>query len=154
MPLKVYIDNSVIGGLFDNEFSFVTKKLFKEFDDKTYIPVISSVTLQEIQGAPRKIIDFFNHFRLKSEILQVTEKAVELSQNYLKEGKFTRRMLVDTLHIAVATVNNVGIIASWNFHDIVNLDKIRVYNAVNIKYGFQTVEIRSPREIIHEKQIR
>jgi hypothetical protein len=153
MSQRVYVDNSVIGGLFDDEFSFVTKKLFKEFDNGIYIPVISSVTLQEIQGAPNNVLSFINHFRSKTEILQLTEEAVELSQNYLKEGKFTNRMLVDTLHIAVATVNNVGIIVSWNFHDIVNLDKIRVYNAVNIMHGFQTVEIRSPREIIHEEKI-
>jgi predicted nucleic acid-binding protein len=153
MSQRVYVDNSVIGGLFDDEFSFVTKRLFNEFDSGIYIPVISSVTLQEIQGAPKNVLSFLNHFRQKTEILQLTEEVVELSQNYLKEGKFTKRMLVDTLHIAIARVNNVGIIVSWNFHDIVNLDKIRVYNAVNIMHGFQTVEIRSPREIIHEEKI-
>ena len=153
MSQRVYIDNSVIGGLFDDEFSFVTKKLFKEFYRGTYIPVISSVSLQEIKGAPKKVISFLSSFRSKTNILQLTEEAVELSKNYLKEGKFTARMLVDTLHVAIATVNNVGIIASWNFHDIVNLDKIRVYNAVNIMHGFQTVEIRSPREIVHEEKI-
>ncbi len=58
-------------------------------------------------------------------------------------------MLVDTLHIAVATVNKIDILVSWNFRDIVNLNKILIYNSVNIKSGYQMIEIRAPREVIH-----
>ncbi len=68
----------------------------------------------------------------------------------MKEGKFSRRMLVDTLHIAIASINKIDILVSWNFRDIVNLNKIVIYNAVNIKCGYPLVEIRNPREILHD----
>jgi hypothetical protein len=32
----------------------------------------------------------------------------------------------------------------------VNLNKIVIYNAVNIKFGYPLVEIRNPREILHD----
>ena len=58
-------------------------------------------------------------------------------------------MLVDTLHIATATVHKIEIITSWNFKHIVNLARIQIYNAVNLKLGYPIVEIRTPKEIIH-----
>jgi len=42
----------------------------------------------------------------------------------------------------------VDIVASWNFKYLVNLDRIRKYNAVNLKEGYSLIEIRTPREII------
>jgi len=40
---------------------------------------------------------------------------------------------------------------SWNFKHIVNLRRINLYNAANLKYGYPIIEIRSPREIISEE---
>ncbi|HKK62274.1 MAG TPA: hypothetical protein VJ951_06930 [Bacteroidales bacterium] len=36
-------------------------------------------------------------------------------------------------HIAITTIYKVNVLASWNFKHIVNLDKIRMYNSVNLK---------------------
>lgn len=47
------------------------------------------------------------------------------------------------------TINQVNVLASWNFKHIVNLDRIRMYNAVNLKNGYSILEIRIPREIIN-----
>jgi hypothetical protein len=54
----------------------------------------------------------------------------------------------DALHIAIATINQVNVLASWNFKHIVNLDRIRMYNSVNLKNGLPMLEIRTPREIL------
>jgi hypothetical protein len=48
----------------------------------------------------------------------------------------------------MATINKATVLASWNFKHIVNLERIRQYNAVNIKNGYSLLEIRSPREIV------
>ena len=44
--------------------------------------------------------------------------------------------------------NNIEVLTSWNFKHIVNLEKIRLYNCVNVREGFRNIEIRTPREII------
>ncbi|MBA5941756.1 MAG: hypothetical protein H0M93_00225, partial [Methanophagales archaeon] len=59
--------------------------------------------------------------------------------------------MVDAQHIAIATVSRVDILVSWNFRHIVNLTKIRLYNSVNLKYGYPLLEIRSPREVCFMK---
>ena len=36
---------------------------------------------------------------------------------------------------------------SWNFKHIVRLEKIRLFNAVNVESGYRVLSIRSPREV-------
>jgi hypothetical protein len=40
------------------------------------------------------------------------------------------------------------VLASWNFKHIVNLDRIKGYNGVNLKMGYSIVEIRNPKDLI------
>jgi hypothetical protein len=42
---------------------------------------------------------------------------------------------------------------SWNFKQIVNVARIRKFNAVNLKYGYPALEIRSSREVLYGKEI-
>ena len=54
----------------------------------------------------------------------------------------------DAYHIAIATVNRVDVLLSWNFKHIVNWDKIRLFNAINMKNGYPSIDIRSPKELL------
>lgn len=54
----------------------------------------------------------------------------------------------DAQHIAVATINEAGVLVSWNFKHIVNLQRIRTYNQVNERQGYRPLEIRTPREVL------
>jgi predicted nucleic acid-binding protein len=59
-------------------------------------------------------------------------------------GKASR---ADCQHIAMATIAKADVLISWNFKHIVNLDKIRGYNGINYQFGFNMIEIRTPKEI-------
>lgn len=59
--------------------------------------------------------------------------------------------MADTQHIDLATINQVDLLVSWNFKHIVNYDRIRLYNAVNLKQGYKILEIRNPRDLTDEK---
>lgn len=82
------------------------------------------------------------------ERVDLTEEAAALAQEYLKAGVVTRRQFVDAQHIAVATLNRVDVLVSWNFKHIVNLTRIQGYNAVNLRQGHPLLEIRTPVEVI------
>ena len=60
----------------------------------------------------------------------------------------TAKWATDALHVALAAVNHCKIIVSWNFKHIVNIKRIRGYNGINIKNGYPTIEIRSPKDLI------
>jgi len=61
---------------------------------------------------------------------------------YITEGVIGGGKLVDAEHIAIAAINHVDVLVSWNFRHIVNLQKIRGYNSVNLKYGYPLLEIK------------
>ena len=52
--------------------------------------------------------------------------------------------------MAIATVERVDILVSWNYKHIVNIKRIRLLNSVNLKLGYPVIEIRSPREVLYE----
>lgn len=85
------------------------------------------------------------------ENVEMTKEADELSEMYVQEGIVSRNDFVDAQHIALATVIHADVLVSWNFRQIVNLERIRKYNSVNLKMGYHTLEIRTPREVIHEE---
>ena len=59
-----------------------------------------------------------------------------------------QRSFADCLHIALATINRADYLISWNFKHIVNVQRIRGYNSINIKNGYKELEIRSPRDFM------
>ena len=149
MKQKVYIDTSVIGGCFDIEFEEWSNRLFDDFKSGKRIAVISDITLDELSDAPQRVQDNFN--TIPDDFLEVIiseSESRELANSYIDEGAVSKKYYEDALHIAISTINQVNVLASWNFKHIVNLDRIRLYNAVNLKSGFSILEIRTPREIL------
>ena len=148
MKQRVYIDTSVIGGCFDIEFEDWSNRLFEDFITGKKIAVISDITLDELSEAPQKVKDNFETIPEDSlEIITSNEESRILANLYIKEGAVTKKYYEDALHIAISTIDKVSVLASWNFKHIVNLDRIRLYNSVNLKNGFSMLEIRTPREI-------
>jgi len=70
-----------------------------------------------------------------------------LRTSYQARGVLGSRFENDMLHIAVATIADVDVLVSWNFRHIVRLDKIRLFNAVNIEQGYRALTIYSPQEV-------
>jgi phosphopantetheine adenylyltransferase len=148
--LRIYIENSVIGGYFDNEFKSHTKKLFEKFSKGEYIAVISSHVIEELEnGAPEHVKE--NLRNIDYEIYNVNEEIIKLSEKYMEQKIVSENYYGDALHIAIATIIDVDVLVSWNFKHIVNLNRIKLFNSVNIQEGYKNLEIRSPREVIENE---
>ena len=55
--------------------------------------------------------------------------------------------------MALATIGRVDVLVSWNFKHIVNLGRIRLFNAVNLERGYGLIEIRTPREVLADEEV-
>ena len=147
---RIYIDTSIVGGFFDTEFEKETKLLFQRLENKEVIFVISDVLFEELKDAPLNVKNLLNSYDENSlERVDLTDEARELADKYLAEKVVGRTSLDDCRHIALATINKVDVLASWNFKHIVNLMRIKGYNAVNLKNDYQILEIRNPKELIN-----
>ena len=71
----------------------------------------------------------------------------QLASAYISENILGKASEGDALHVAAATVANADLILSWNFKHIVNYDRIRGFNGVNLKYGYKAMSIISPMEL-------
>ncbi|GHU35960.1 hypothetical protein FACS1894172_18370 [Spirochaetia bacterium] len=147
--LKIYIDTSIVGGYFDDEFSTETQALFERLSKKEIVFVISSVLKQELSKAPEQVKTLLGQYGADCfEYVELTQEAIELADAYVNEKVIGKASLDDCRHIAVATIYKADVLASWNFRHIVNLDRIKGYNGVNLKMGYSPIEIRNPRELL------
>jgi len=81
------------------------------------------------------------------EYVELTEEATGLAQRYSDAGGIGAAKRVDAQHSAMATSSRVEVLVRWNCRHIVNLRRIRGYNAVNLRDGYQLLEIRTPQEV-------
>jgi len=150
MKQRIYIDTSVVGGYFDEEFSEATKGLFKRLEKKEIVFVISDLLDLELTGAPQNVRELLYNFSAdKFERVQLTFEAIQLADAYIAEKVVGKTSLEDCRHIALATISRVDVLASWNFKHIVNLDRIKGYNSVNYRLGYPMIEIRSPKDLVN-----
>ncbi|OYU84055.1 MAG: PIN domain protein [Flavobacterium sp. BFFFF2] len=146
---RLYFDTSVFGGIYDIEFKQETEQLFEMVKNGKLICVYSDLCEYELENAPEKVK---NHFlsleKSQIEFVEITEEINQLAEEYIKEKVVGETSIDDCRHIACATINKVDYLISWNFKHIVNVFRIRGYNAINIKNGHIQLDIRSPKEII------
>lgn len=149
MRRRIYTDTSVIGGCLDVEFRGPSLELLNLFKFGQAVIVLSDLTRFELDAGPpavRRVLD--EVIEADREYVELTEEATELANRYIEEGVLSRSKRVDAQHIAIATPARVDVLVSWNFKHIVNLDRIRGYNSVNMRCGYPLIEIRTPREVI------
>jgi uncharacterized protein with ATP-grasp and redox domains len=147
---RIYIDTSIVGGFFDKEFEKETKMLFQLLENKEIIFVTSDLLFRELEKAPSNVKYLLDNYDEKSlEKIIATDDVSELAEKYITEQVVGRTSLDDCKHIALATIYKVDVLASWNFKHIVNLERIKGYNGVNLKMGYSTIEIRNPKDLIY-----
>ena len=152
MRLRIYTDTSVIGGCEDEEFREHSLGLINSFAKGQFIMVLSDLTLRELDQAPPAVRAVLTTVPEEFiELLSLTAEADELASDYIANGILPETKRADALHIAIATVAKVDVLVSWNFKHIVNLHRIHGYNAVNLRRGFQMLEIRSPLEVLRDE---
>ena len=154
MKQRMYVDTSVIGGCKDAEFSEWSLRLFEDLRHGARVAVVSDLTRRELEAAPEDVRKVLAELPETSvEEVSLSGEARELAQRYVDEEVVSAKHIADAQHIAIASVERVDVVVSWNFQQIVNLDRIHAFNAVNMKMGYPVLEIRSPREVIHEEEV-
>lgn len=149
--LRVYIDTSVVGGCLDEEFKEDSVQLFDEFIKGMKTPVISNILLFELEGAPKEVKNILKKVPTENiEYVALNEESIALANKYIEEGSVAEKSFSDARHIAIATVERVDVLVSWNFKHIVNINRIHLLNSVNLKLGYPILDIRSPKEVLYE----
>ena len=151
--MLIYVDASVVGGCDDVEFSEDSLALGLLFIQGQYVMVLSEHTLRELAGAPEQVrkrpLEIPQEHRI---LLGDNDEAYALAEAYLEHRIVGPGSRSDALHVALAVVSECDVLVSWNFKHIVNLGRIRLFNAVSLEKGYRMIEIRSPKEILPDEE--
>lgn len=113
-----------------------------------YLIYISELVKIEIGGVSDKerryrLIAFVKDFK----ILPVSEEAVDLSKEYLKLLKIPER---DALHIAIATIEGIDYLVSWNMRHLARERTRYAVDFVNTTLLLKKIYILTPLDFMEK----
>jgi len=148
----LYLDTSVLGGYFDEEWKEATQELFRQMEMGLWKFVCSDVTRDEIQGAPEHVRDLFDNTFPPETLLTINAEIYSLAAAYVAQKVVPPKYQDDARHVALCTVTGLNLLVSWNFKHLVSLQRESGFNAVNLLQGYPTIRIVSPLELIYGNQ--
>ena len=81
-------------------------------------------------------------------VLQLTPQAVELAKVLVARGAFPHKGKEDALHVAVAAVNGIDFLLTWNCRHVANAEMVRVAAEVCEAEGYEMPKICTPEELM------
>ena len=149
MKQRIYIDTSVIGGYHDEEFEIATIQLFHRIENKDFFIYFSEVNETELILAPQHIKDV--KLKIPTDCIryiEIDDEVEELAQTYIREKALGKSSENDAYHIALASVNRLDCLVSWNFKHLANINRERRILAKNYELGYiHPLRIITPTEL-------
>jgi len=156
MKPRLYLDTSVLGAVCDpgpEERVAATMRLLQGLRGGAWDGYVSVVVLEEVARAPepirQRIITELQKTPLS--VLEESSERLTLARAYVEAGAIPTQYEDDARHVAVATVSDVKVIVSWNFRHMVNIERKRRLNSVNVREGDPLIDLISPWEVIYEQ---
>lgn len=146
--LTLYLDTSIPSAYYDTSKpvrQLITQKWFEHnassYELYTSITAVDEIdeldNLEKWQHIKDLLFDYTIH------ILELSEEAVTLANDYIKKGAIPESEPEDAYHVAIASVHQLNGLASWNFKHIVSMNPIRKIHEINLKHGYPIIEIGS-----------
>lgn len=148
MKQKVYLDTSVISALFDKRTPERQSMTVSAWEKLAECDVyLSETVLSELENASQLLRDAMLAKVAGFTVLSASDVAHDLAATYVEQGVFPAKYYDDALHVAIASVNQIGILLSWNFTHLVKVKTRRMVALVNTMENHLAVEIISPPEL-------
>jgi hypothetical protein len=86
----------------------------------------------------------------EATLLEITEEAVALADQLISRGPLPRKAAEDALHIAVAVVNGLDYLLTWNCKHIANAKMRDKIEEVCRLQGYEPIIICTPEELLED----
>ncbi len=117
----LYLDTSVLGGYFDDEWKEPTQELWRQMEAGQWLFQSSDVTTGEIEGAPERVRTLFINTFAPETLIETNDEMDALAAAYVAQGVVTAKYEDDARHVAACTVSGITLLVSWNFRHLVNI---------------------------------
>ena len=150
--LKIYLETTVFNRFLENdrEYNKETKQIFDKILQDEIEAYSSTYVIEEIDKAPEpKRTEMLNLLKkYKITVLEIDQRAYDLSETYIELGIIPSKFRIDGIHIAMAAIHNMDCIVSLNFRHI---NKIKTKMATEIVHRMKEYNnplICTPMEVI------
>lgn len=108
----------------------------------------SQLVVQEAEYGDAEAISRRQETLSRCTLLDITQDAVALAERLIEQGAINKKAVEDALHVAVAAVNGMDYLITWNFKHIANA-AIRVNIELTCRlHGYEPPVICSPLELM------
>jgi predicted nucleic acid-binding protein len=150
--MKLYIETTVPNFLFADdapEKKAATEKFFKWLKISPDELYLSELVLAELSRAPlplrAKLLDAAA--RVDAIVLPITAEAEGLASRYIADGAIPARYRDDAVHVAIAVLNKLDVVVTWNMKHLANVRRIEAINRTNLIMGLGPIRIHTPEEV-------
>lgn len=155
MKARVYIETSVVSyytarasrDIVVAGHQQATQELWGRFGIE-YEPCVSAIVVKEAGGGDPERADERLRAIASFPALDVDEEAGGLAAKILAGGAIPQEYPEDALHVAVAAVNGLEILLTWNFTHLNNPFTRMMLRQVIENEGYHSPEICSPDELL------
>jgi len=149
---KVYLETTIFNYYFDTAKNAQpsTVAFFNAIGSGQFEGFTSVYTYNELKKAPEPQRENMLGLIEKYDIiiLDTSDEVIQLAEKYTANNIIPIKKRIDALHIAIATVNELDIILSFNFKHINKLKTKTLIPAINRMTGYRDIVIAQPEEVI------
>ena len=155
MKSKVYIETSVVSYLTALPSRDVIVVGHQQITDKwwrtkrqSFDLFASQLVLREARAGNEKMAERRLTALEQATLLEVTEDALKLSERLVNKGPLPEKAAEDALHIAIAVVNGMDYLMTWNCKHIANAKMRNKINQICRMEGYEPAIICTPEELL------
>jgi hypothetical protein len=150
--LKGYLETTIFNRFLEDnrEFSAETRELFEKILKNEVEAYSSTYGIEELDKASEpKRSEMLNLIqKYKIIILEIDQRAYNLSETYIETGIIPIKFRADGIHIAMAAINNMDCLVSLNFRHINKLKTKMGTDIIHRMEGYNNPFICTPMEVI------
>lgn len=157
--LRIYLDTSIVSFYYADdapEKRDITREFFDFFVKlQLYDVYVSNIVIAEIEATENiqkrnALLDVLKDYPISLVDVQLSDEINHLAQLYIENGIIPKSKLLDAYHVAIAVVNEMDILLSWNFRHLANVNREARINAVNLTNNIlHSIRIISPLEVLN-----
>lgn len=152
--LKLYLETSVWSYYYaeDVQDKMESTRVFLEIvKPGNYDIYISNFVYGEINEAEditvSRLTDLLKEYNPTE--LEITSEVYKLANKYIKAGILPRKAHSDAIHAAITSIYNLDALISWNCKHLANMVRRNKINSINMRYGYRTIDIFTPMEVMY-----
>jgi hypothetical protein len=154
---KVYVETTVISYLTAWPSRDVIVAAHQQITDewwrtkrKSFELFASQLVLREAHAGDKDMAQRRLLALEEARLLEVTEEALVLAEELVKRGALPRKAAEDALHIAVAVVNSLDYLLTWNCKHLANAKMRDKIEQACRALGYEPVIICTPEELLED----